>query len=215
MAVEKLQTTIRGYSGKIVAENVPYEDYLAEKYGQHVEWIFGVVIEMSPVSKLHDALSLFLAALFDVYLELTTGGRVLTAPMVMRPGQDFPAREPDVQVLLPDRMQYLQENQMAGPANLVVEIVSPESMQRDRGEKFGEYERGGVQEYWILDPVRKESLFYVLGQEGLFYNQPPQEGIYTSSVLDKLKLDVNVFWREKLPTTREVVQMVEQMLKDE
>ena len=212
MAVEQLQTTVRGYSGKIIAENVPYEDYLSEKYGQHVEWIFGVVIAMSPVSLTHENLRAFLQMLFSIYLELTGGGQTLSDPFVMRPAQDLPARQPDIQVILPDRLDNLQENQMAGPANLVVEIVSPESVQRDRGEKFREYERGGVQEYWILDPMRKESLFYVLGEDDLFHNRLPQDGVYTSTVLDRLTLDVKIFWQDKLPTTREVVQMVEQML---
>jgi len=36
-----------------------------------------------------------------------------------------------------------------GPADLAIEIVSEESRLRDRGEKFAEYEVGGVKEYWI------------------------------------------------------------------
>jgi Uma2 family endonuclease len=207
---------IDGLSGeRVIARNVPYEEYLSGKYGRHTEWVNEVVIAMSPVSEVHDSLTLFLLVLLDYYVQLTGGGRVLHEPMVMKAAPHLPGREPDIQVLLPDRMKYLQATQVAGPANLVIEVVSPESVKRDRGEKFDEYEKGGVQEYWILDPQRKEPLFYVLGEDGLFHSRLPEAGIYTSHVLSKLKLQVELLWQEKLPTSPEVVEMVKQMLAED
>ncbi len=204
----------RLYGGKIVAENVTYEDYLSGEYGIHAEWINGVVIEMSPIEESHDALSRFSSALFDTYLELTGGGRVLQDPMVMKTSPSLPGRQPDLQVLLPDRMHLLKPTEVAGAANLVVEIVSPESMKRDRGDKFEEYEQGGVQEYWIVDRIHKEALFYVRGDDGLFQSRLPIVGIYTSYVLPKLKIAVSIFWQDTFPSTREAVKMVEAMLKE-
>jgi Uma2 family endonuclease len=169
---------------------------------------------MSPINVKHDGLSRFAVVLFDSYLAFTTGGRVLQDPMVMKAAPHLPGRQPDIQVLLPDRLDYVKATEVAGPANLVVEIVSPESGKRDRGEKFEEYEEGGVQEYWILDPERKEPLFYVLGEDGLFHSRLPEKGVYTSYVLPKLNLPVDLLWREKLPTSPEVVEMVKQMLAD-
>jgi Uma2 family endonuclease len=199
----------------IVARGVTYEDYLSGNYGRHVEWVNGVVIAMSPVSIPHDQLGRFLATLFTVMLESTTGGMVLQDPVVMKTDPALPGRQPDIQVILPDRLHLLQTNQVAGPANLVVEIVSPESGPRDRGVKFIEYEKGGVLEYWIIDPLRREPLFYVRGEDGLFHSRPPVDGVYTSVILPQLKLPVELLWRETLPTTREIVQMVEAMLTTE
>lgn len=88
--------------------------------------------------------------------------------IVMKPVPDLPSRQPDVLVLLPDRLSLIEKNLIAGPANLVVEIVSPESVSRDRGIKFHEYEQGSVGEYWIIAPVRKEVLFYVRDEAGLY-----------------------------------------------
>jgi len=204
----------RLYGGKIVGENVAYEDYLSGAYGIHAEWINGVVIEMSPIEEAHDALSRFASALFDTYLELTTGGRVLQDPMVMKLSPKSPGRQPDLQVLLPDRMHLLKSTEVAGAANLVVEIVSQESIKRDRGDKFEEYELGGVDEYWIIDRIHKEALFYVRGEDGLFQSRLPVDGVYTSSVLPRLKIEVSVFWREKIPSTREAVKMIEERLKE-
>jgi len=207
---------IDGLSGeRILARNVPYEEYLTGKYGRHTEWVNEVVIAMSPVNEVHDGLTLFLIVLLDYYIHLTGGGRVLHEPMVMKAAPHLPGRQPDIQVLVPDRMQYLQATQVVGPASLVVEVVSPESLHRDRGAKFREYEEGGVQEYWILDPERKEALFYVLSEDRLFYSRLPENGVSTSYVLPKLKLKVDLLWQEKLPTTPEVVEMVKQMLVEE
>ncbi len=201
------------YSGKVVAQDVSYEEFLSGSYGRHAEWIFGAVIAMSPVSLKHVHLVAFLRALFQTYLELTGGGEVLDDSFVMRSAEDLPGRQPDLQVVLPDRLHYLQENQMAGPANLVVEVVSPESVQRDRGEKFREYEQGGVLEYWILDPIRREPLFYLRGDDGLFHNRPPENGIYSSAVLAKLQVPVEMLWQDTVPTMHEILQMVEAMLR--
>jgi Uma2 family endonuclease len=205
----------RLYGGKIVAENVAYEDYLNGEYGIYAEWINGVVIEMSPIEEAHDALSRFLPALFDTYLELTGGGRVLQDPMVMKLSPTSPGRQPDLQVLLPDRMHLLKSTEVAGAANLVVEIVSQESVKRDRGDKFEEYEQGGVEEYWIVDRIRKEALFYVRGEDGLFHSRLPIDGVYTSFVLPELAIAVSTFWQEKIPTTRDTVKIIEAMLKIE
>ena len=200
------------FSGKIIAENVAYEDYLSGKYGRHTEWIFGVVIAMSPINIKHALLNSFLEILFRFYLEHATGGKVLRDPFVMKPGDDFPARQPDIQIILPDRTHFIQETQVTGPANLVVEIVSPESVKRDRGEKFDEYERAGVDEYWLLDPQRNESLFYVRGENGLYQSRLPVDGVYTSHVLDRLQIKVSLFWEEELPDTQATMHMVEEML---
>jgi hypothetical protein len=46
--------------------------------------------------------------------------------------------------------------------------VPPESRSRDRGEKYYEYEEGGVREYWLIDPVRRKAEFYQLGADGYY-----------------------------------------------
>jgi Uma2 family endonuclease len=158
----------------------------------------------------------FLYLLFRTYLAYAGGRRVLQTPMVMKPAPDFPAREPDLQVILPDNFDIIEENQVAGAANLVVEIVSPESQRRDRVEKFGEYERAGVREYWIIDPTRKEALFYTL-QSNREYAlwQPDEDDLYQSQVLPQLQIKATIFGSSKLPDVPEILEMVQQILKNE
>ena len=42
-----------------------------------------------------------------------------------------------------------------GAPDLIMEIVSPRSADRDRREKFTDYEAAGVREYWIIDRFRR------------------------------------------------------------
>ncbi len=54
-----------------------------------------------------------------------------------------------------------------GAPDLIVEVLSPSTARRDYGKKYDLYERYGVREFWISDPVAKMTQVYGL-QEGKF-----------------------------------------------
>ena len=200
-------------SGKIIAADIPFETFLTQFDGQSVEWINGAVLKMPPVSQQHNRLTGLLIAFFDFYLPMTDGGQTFHRPMVMRSRSDLPGRSPDIAIVLPNNFDIMQNNQLAGVADLVIEIVSPESHRRDRVEKFAEYEQGGVPEYWILDPIRQESLFYTRNADRLY--EPvvlDEQGVFHSRVLARLRLAADIFWKEPLPRGPEIAALVETML---
>jgi Uma2 family endonuclease len=208
-----IQTTI---SGEIIARDVTYEEFLQRFDGEFVEWVNGLVIKMASIDRKHDALSGFFRILLSAYLDLSGGGQVLQDPMVMRPRPDLPGRVPDIQVLLPTSLHFVLDNQVAGPADLVVEIISPGSERRDCFEKFSEYERGSIKEYWVLDHRYQEAIFYQLDENGQYQRiQPDENGVYHSKVLPKLKLSVALLWRDPLPGFWEIAQMVQTMFAQE
>jgi Uma2 family endonuclease len=211
--VVEMQGTVR-ITGKVIARNMTYEEFLATDFkNPHVEWVNGVVIQMASIDERHDALVQFFRFLFNFYLEQTGGGRVLGDPMVMKLDSVPSSRAPDIQVLLPERIHLLKKNQVVGPANLVVEVVSPGSQRQDRIDKYREYELGGVPEYWIVDPAKKAPLFYQLNDIGIYeVIEPDSEGVYHSRALQRLRLQVEILWQEELPSATEVLRMVEAML---
>ncbi|HVU10022.1 MAG TPA: Uma2 family endonuclease [Phototrophicaceae bacterium] len=212
--VVELVTNLR-LSGEIIAKDVPYEDFLHGLYGEHVEWYEGYVIRMATIDQRHDALIGFFTVFLEIYLDLTGGGRTLRDPMVMRTRADLPVRAPDIQVLLPEHLDLIEQYEVVGAADLVIEVVSPGSERRNRIEKFNEYERAGVPEYWILDHRHQEALFYQLDAEGHYQRiNPDDNGIYHSVVLKRLKFEVALLWQEKLPKGMEIVRMVEAMLAE-
>lgn len=81
------------------------------------------------------------------------------------------------------------------------------------GEKFAEYEKAGVKEYWIFDPIRKAAHFNRLNEQGL-YNEclVDGDGNYQTLLLPGLKLHAPTLWEDKLPDYFEIGQMVKDML---
>lgn len=198
-------------SGKIIAKNVPYEAFMSGFEGQHVEWVNGVVIEMPSIDARHDALVLFLRMLFVAYFERMPSGLTLDDPMIMRLIDVPSSRAPDILVLLNDRISQLQQNEVIGPANLVIEIVSEGSVRTDYFEKRREYELGGVPEYWILDHRKKQAVFLQLNVDGLYDEILPEKEVYHSRELPNFHFNVDLLWRETLPGFSEVGRLVSEM----
>lgn len=94
----------------------------------------------------------------------------------------------------------LKKTHLAGPADLVVEVITPGSQSVDRGEKYYEYEAGGVREYWLIDPVRKQAEFYLLGRDRQYHLAPIKDGKFHSVVLKGLWLKVAWLWQSPRPS---------------
>src|SRR5688572_26193368 len=78
------------------------------------------------------------------------------------------ARLLDLFFVTREHLERLKPTLLEGPADLAVEIISAESVGRDRGDKFVEYEQPGISEYWLLDPERQQAEFYELGADGRY-----------------------------------------------
>ena len=189
-------------------QKMTYEEFLAwADEDTWAEWVDGEVILLSPVSNKHQDLAGFLAALLRLFAEAHQAGTVIIAPFQMKTAADLPGREPDIIFIAREHIDRLQDVYMDGPADLVVEIISPDSRTRDRRRKFGEYQRGGVREYWLLDPLRKRAEFHHRGDDGL-YRQIPigDDGILHSAVLEGLWLRVAWLWQKPLPLLMDVLR---------
>ena len=167
------------------------------------EWVNGEAIMTSPASNIHQDLSGFLESLLRIFVESRQIGIVRNAPFQMKLEH---GREPDLLFVAAAHLPRLQETYLDGPADLVVEIVSPESAGRDRGEKFIEYEAGGVLEYWLLDPQRQWAEFYLL-QNGRYHLAfAGAAGEYRSTVLPGFWLRTEWLWQRPLPTVLTVIR---------
>jgi len=173
------------------------------------EWENGEVIIMSPASYFHQSIVRFLTMLIGLFLEEQDMGVVLTAPFAMKLPLSNRLREPDLLVVLKEHFDRIKENYLDGPADLVVEIVSEESMLRDRGTKFAEYELDGVKEYWVIDPERKQADFFVLGENGRYERRlPDKKGFYHSAVLKGFRIKVEWLWQQPLPKVSEAWRVI-------
>lgn len=162
------------------------------------EWVDGEVIVFSPASLRHQDLRDFLLVIMRVIAEATGTGVVLSAPFLMRLPTRPSGREPDLLFVRKEHLDRLRENYLDGPADLVVEVVSPDSIGRDRGEKFVEYEAAGVAEYWLVDPDRGQVEAYHLGTDGRYHPiRPDRRGWLHSVELAGFRL--NPAWVAQTP----------------
>jgi Uma2 family endonuclease len=196
--------------GDVIAENVSEAEFFAN-YEGHFEWVDGKVIKMPPITLLHSLVTDYLRLLLKVYLESRNLGRTLGTPFAMRLSDISRVRQPDIFVILGENQHNLTEYYFDGAADICIEVVSPTTVITDRGVKFEEYQQGGVTEYWIIDPLRKEALFYRL-DEKVYKPQPIQNDVYETPQLPKLQLHVPTLWDDELPDMRDILQAVEKML---
>ena len=91
----------------------------------------------------------------------------------------------DENVFVPDVLIICDKNKIKtnwidGAPDLVVEVLSPSTTINDRGIKKDVYERSGVKEYWIVDPIAKSIEVHYLKDERLVLDHvymifPPEE----------------------------------------
>jgi Uma2 family endonuclease len=187
-----------------------YEEFLAWcDEDTWAEWVDGEVVMVSPASERHQALAGFLTSVLGIFVRVRDLGIVLAAPFQMKIGAQLSGREPDLLFVAKPNLGRLKSTYLEGPADLVVEIVSPESRLRDRGEKFAEYEVGGVPEYWLLDPEHQQADFYRLDARQRYrLTEPEASGIYRSQVLTTLWLKADWLWQDPLPSPLRIVAQI-------
>jgi Uma2 family endonuclease len=180
-----------------------YDDFLMT-FDENVqaEWIDGEAIIFMPPTTIHQRVVFFLARLLSLYTDLFRLGEVFTSPIQMRAQPDGPTREPDIAYIANQHRDRITRQRLAGPADLVVEVVSDESVARDRADKFFEYQDMGVCEYWIIDPrPGKERVdCYWLDADDRYQPTPPDEqGRYHARVLPGFWFRVTWLWQESPP----------------
>ncbi len=138
-------------------------DLLALGEGVRAELVAGAIV-MTPAPGLpHQRAVLNLALSLTAWADREGAGEVFVAPVdVYLPSGDVV--EPDLVFVSAARREIVRD-QVRGVPDLVVEVLSPSNVARDRGLKRELYARNGVPEYWIVDPVGRtiEVLCYLGG----------------------------------------------------
>lgn len=159
----------------------------------HAEWEDGEIIVFMPPGPRHQDIVMFLSTVMRLFAEFFQLGKVLPAPLEMKASPTSNAREPDILFIARANLIRLDEARLTGPADLIVEVVSPESVTRDRNKKFEEYQAAGVKEYWVIDarPQLQRAEFWVLDTDGHYQaKRPDRAGVYRSTILKGFWLDI-------------------------
>jgi Uma2 family endonuclease len=198
-------STDASIGGLSIGKKMSWEEFLVWAPDSKIaEWVNGEAFIMPPPSVRHQRLIAFLSDLLRWFVRTRNMGEVFFAPLLMK--MSHSGREPDILFISNATQHRLRELYLDGPADLVVEVISPDGRKRDRQEKFREYEEAGVREYWLIDPARQQADFYFLNASGKYELLPiDSEGIVHSVVLDGLRLKISWLWQEQLPNLESII----------
>jgi Uma2 family endonuclease len=203
MGITMARATVETATASERRLRMTYDEWLALEWeGLHSEWVDGEVIIFMPPKVVHQRLLLFLARFLAGFVDRHRLGEVFVAPMEMRLVDQRASREPDLLYVRRENLERVTPDRLDGPADLVVELVSDDSVTRDRVAKRNEYAAAGIPEYWVLDPRprRHRASFLLLDDTGMYREVPLDErGRFHSTILPGFWLDPTWLWQEPLP----------------
>jgi len=163
------------------------------------EWVDGRVELMSPVSVDHDQLTIFLLALLQWINDTEDAGSVYGSEVTVRLQPQHRRRLPDIKFVTRERASIVRKNCIEGAPDMVIEVVSPDSVARDYREKYQEYLAAGVREYWIVNPLTQTVEVNVLKNKK-YVAQEEIDGVLISTVIPQFKLRTAWLWKQPLPS---------------
>lgn len=179
-----------------------WHDWLEADRRHWGEWVKGEVIPRMPPLVAHLRIAGLLYGLMMFFARHRNLGEVFSEGIELwLPVSDI-ARLPDICFLAHQHADRLTSHRLNGYADLVVEVVSRDSVTRDQHQKFAEYQAASIPEYWIVDsrPRRQTMNVYQLDANGQY--QPvlrDTSGRLHSRALPGFWIDPSWLWQEELP----------------
>lgn len=126
-----------------------YADYLTTPEDKRYELLDGELLMPPAPDELHQRTQADLGFHVMAFVRANGLGRVYNPPtdVVL---SDVDVVQPDLLFVSSERMQIITKAGVQGAPDLVVEILSPSSSDRDKGYKRALYARHGVKEFWLV-----------------------------------------------------------------
>ena len=142
-----------------------YRHYCQLPEGDRRELIEGDFYVVPAPNVRHQIISRNLGARLWEFVRKNGLGLILWVPTDVLLSQESVV-QPDILFVSNERRGIITEPNIAGAPDLVVEVLSPGTADRDREMKLSLYARHGVREYWIVDPDAEAVQVMELGPEG-------------------------------------------------
>lgn len=176
--------------------NYTYNEYLKLNVEEAVELIRGKLFRMSPAPKpIHQEICINIQSVIWSYFKNKTC-KVYPAPFdVVLPVRNenklssTTVVQPDICVICD--LSKIEESGCVGAPNLIVEILSSSTANKDLNDKYSIYQEVGVKEYWIVMP--KEQLvevFYLEKEKYRLLRVYTSNEIITSELFPDLRIDL-------------------------
>jgi Uma2 family endonuclease len=176
-----------------------YDDFCAlVRDDQKADLIDGVIYMASPESLEANELFLWLITVIGLYVRKRKLGNVYGSRVACRL-DDKNAPEPDILFVAERNRDRLHRGGVEGPPDLAMEIVSPESVERDYDKKRRQYEHFKIPEYWIIDEYERKVTLLRLDARGKYREVALRKGMCHSQALEGFWLDPNWLWQDPFP----------------
>ncbi|MBQ9361620.1 MAG: Uma2 family endonuclease [Lachnospiraceae bacterium] len=168
-------------------------DYYALPDERRVELIDGVIYDMASPGVAHQKVLGKLYRSIADYIDSKDGKCEIIFDLDTRldTAKDTIVR-PDLSIICePDK---LTKKRCEGSPDWIIEIVSPSNPRNDYLRKLDLYQRVGVKEYWIVDPMKKRVIVYSLEKDAFEmtpynFRDKIKAGIYDDLTIDFAPID--------------------------
>lgn len=186
-----------------------FEDFcFLVKEDQKADLIDGVIYMASPENTEANSLFMWYGGLLDLYVEELDLGKVFGLKVALRL-DDRNGPEPDILFVANNRLRLVQWGHVDGPADMAVEIVTPESIDRDYTKKLKQYEKARIREYWIIDEQEEKVTVFHLDRHNKYRDVKPRDGKLHSKVVRGFWIRPEWLWQnprpKKLRALREIL----------
>lgn len=149
-----------------------------------------IVMTPSPVPY-HQKISIHISMRLNAFVDEKEIGEIFTAPLDIEfSGQDI--LQPDIFFITTEHASVIGEKRIIGPPDLIVEILSESTAYLDLRYKKNLYEKSGVREYWIVDPLEKSVEVFILQDNAYRLDQRiTGEGSVCSRLLEGFSIELN------------------------
>jgi Uma2 family endonuclease len=151
----------------------------------------GEIMKRVAPSLMHQRISRKLLGKLDAFIEEKNLGEIFSAPVDLNL-DEYNAFQPDLAFISNERSFLIEDGYyIHGAPDLVVEIISPGSIKKDRVIKKDLCERFAIREYWLVDPLNKSIEIYTMqADKYVLHDLQEIKGKISSTVLTGFELDL-------------------------
>ena len=179
---------------KTKRELLTYDDYVTfpDNDGIRKEIIEGELF-MSPAPSIkHQLILRNLFRILDKFIVEKNIGQLFFAPCDVI-FSNINVMQPDILFISNENSKILTALNIKGAPDLIVEILSPSTIENDRIYKKLVYEKFGVKEYWIVDPQEEMIEVWALQDDGFqLFRKAKKDQQFKSRLLEDLELDLSL-----------------------
>ena len=176
----------------VQSRSLTYADLLEirETRDERFELIAGEIVVTPSPSLMHQLVVHRVAVVFDRSIVEPGLGLVLEAPFDVYL-DEHNTFQPDVMVVLRDRKAIAESTKLMAAPNLVVEVVSPSNVKRDRGTNRDLYAAHGTPEHWLVDADYRQVTVSSNPRDGRYRTEITFDDVAVSATIPGVSVDLN------------------------